>query len=275
MMPPNDVGPSALFLKLQETPAPSEVFDFPRRGITDKIRVFVLQAEQHDQARFMGQEWLSKQKISKEAKDGFASQAALGDRISREVIAMAVHADVVIPGSESTGAPRYRRIFATADDVGKLTQEEIRALFAAFVMTQHKYGPRISEMSKEEVTAWIQRLTEGASANPLAQLDSQDWGELTLTLAQRVYTLSAILASQRSSLPPTLVAALETWGIGTTSFGLRHVDITTRDALAPLLPASAADEPDAEVPPVGIPDDKPLDTAGALRLAKELYGYRG
>lgn len=275
MRPPDSVQPSELFLKLQEAPAPSEVFDFPRKGIADKIRVYVLTMEQHHQARLMGQEWLAGQKVSKEAKDGYAAQAALSDRISQEVIAMSVHADVAIQGSESTGTVRYRRIFANANDVGKLTPDEIRALFAAYVLVQHKYGPHLGDMSAADLTAWMQRLAEGASANPLAQLDSQDLAELTLTLAKRAYTLSATVACLRSSLPPTLASALESLGIGITSFGLPHVDIAIRSELEPLMPTEPAPATAAtEQAAVGIPTDKPLDTAGALALAKELYGSR-
>lgn len=269
MLPPEDVSAADLFRKLLETPAPSEVFDFPQWGVKEKIRVLVLSMDDHHAARLAGEQWLANRRISKEAKDGHASQEALGDRIGQEIIAMSIVSVDQIEGSEATGAPRYRRIFATADDVGKLAADVVRALFSAYVLTQHRYGPHAGNVADEsEQTAWIQRLTEGASANPLSVLSYPELAELTCGLAQRAYSFSVILDSLRSTLPDTLVSALESWGIGTCSFGSEHVDASVR------LPLGLAGRPSSEPATESAlipPDAEPLTQEAALKLARELF----
>lgn len=271
MLPPKDVTPSALFLKLKATPAPSEVVDFPRRGVSDKVRVMVLPMPRHDEARLRGEEWLQRQNVSPEAKRGEAAKQVLGDRIARELIAMAVQEVEPIEGSEATGAPRYRRIFANADDVGILTADEINALFTAYVMTQSKYGPHEGNVTTDaEVTAWIKRLAEGASQFPLSLLSSQDLAELSFGLAKRAYTLSAIVDSQLSTLPPTLASHLQKWAIGTGSFTWRACDSGTREAMGlPAEPDAAEAEPAPATYEQLIPDT-PITMSDAIRIAEQM-----
>jgi hypothetical protein len=271
--PPVDVSAGALFRKFLETPAPSEVFDFPRRGVDAKVRMMVLPLDEHHNARLRGEEWLAQRKVSKDAKAGAASREVLADRIAQEVIALSACSEKPIEGSEATGALRYIRWFATPEDVGKLSADEVNALMSAYVLTQHRYGPHYTGLPDDaERTAWIQRLTEGASANPLVGVALPELATLTLGLARRAYSLSAILASLQSTLPDTLKSLLEDWGIGTSSRGWPAVDSTVTQALGlPPKDDDAPDEPVADLPPVLSPIPlEPLTMAQALELAKEL-----
>jgi hypothetical protein len=271
--PPQDVTAGALFRKFLETPAPSEVFDFPRRGVDAKVRMMVLPLDEHHNARLRGEEWLAQRKVSKDARAGAASREVLADRIAQEVIALSACSEKPIEGSSATGALRYIRWFATPEDVGKLSADEVNALMSAYVLTQHRYGPHYTGMPDDaERTAWIQRLTEGASENPLAVFALPELATLTLGLAQRAYSLSAILASLQSTLPDTLKSLLEGWGIGPSSRGWPAVESTVTQALGSQPRGSDEPaEPVAELPPVLSPiPTEPLTMAQAVDLAKEL-----
>jgi hypothetical protein len=265
--PPQDVTAGALFRKHCEVPAPSEVFDFPRRGVTDRVRMMVLRLEDHDDARLRAEEWLTKRPgISKEAREGKAAREVLADRIAREVIALSACSEKPIDGSDATGALRYVRWFAGPDDVGKLTPDEVNALFSSYVLTQHRYGMHPAFADEAEVTAWIQRLTEGASASPLSVCTFQELAELTCTLAKRAYSCCAILDSLRSNLPATLASQLESWGIGTDSRGWPAAALLVQPDLGSV--TSKSDE--VQAPVLSTIPAEPIGMDQALKFAKEL-----
>jgi hypothetical protein len=275
--PPKDVEPSALFLKLKEAPAPSEVVDFPRVGADGEpigqVRIQVLRTPQHQQASIRGQKWLEtiikQNKLEGQALPDTPIGEALGNRIAQEVLAMACVSVNPIPGTEDSDAPRYTREFRNADDLAPLTGDELTALFTAYSMVQQKFGPYPGNIqSEDELSAWVKRLTEGASELPLSLLNSHQLVELTMRLARRAYTLGATLESQCSTLPDTLASDLRKLGIGTSYYGRRHAGI--------MLPGSSAeddDEPDDELPQLlGLTSDEDITIAEAAELAQKLTG---
>lgn len=278
--PPTDKEPSELFKKLMESPRPSELVDFPRYDDTGKsiarIRMQVLNYAEYDECRLRAQEWLDKKLPHKESREGQAAREVLGDRVAKEIVTRAALTEKPISGSEETpqGA-RYARIFRSADDVDQLTADELTCLWMAQQMVQTKYGPYEGNLESEaQITAWMKVLVEGASTLPLSQLSWHQLAELTLSLASRAYTLSAILHSQHSTLPPTLAAALENWDIGTGSFTQ--------------LPAPAADaglsRTDLQLPDLDKSQSKPLsftrvipiepvDSEMARKLSRDLTNF--
>lgn len=235
MKPPSGVSPSALFLKLCEVPSPSEVVDFPRvmpDGTREQIRIRVLPMSDHNRARLAAQQWLASQKMSVDDMRGPAAQEVLGDRIAQELLATACVSVEPIDGSEQTGKPCYVRLFRSADDLAQFSADELAALFWSYSLIQEKYGPSPSTMTDDDVTEWIKVLVEGASELPLSSFTWRRLVELSMSLARRAYTLSAILEPLCSTLPDSLASNLTTWGIGTTSFTLPHADasiVTTSD----------------------------------------------
>lgn len=279
--PPTDIAPEDLFRILSTPPRPSEVVDFPRHdrktGLpVAKIRISVLDLDQHDQARIDADLWL-KSRLSKELADGRGVAEVLNDRVAREILSQACLSVNPI-GGEGSENPSYARIFPRADDLGRLLPDELETLWMTQRMIQTRYGPfERSFESDEEITAWMRRLVEGASKLPLGQAGWHLLVALNMSLAERAYTLSAILNSgQCSNLPPTLVARLTAWGIGTGSFGklppsaaaiglgrsdLGLVDEVPFDAdafaaaLAPKLPSH------------------PIDTEKAAEMARDLFRH--
>lgn len=222
MKPPKDVEPSELFLKLSSSVRPSEVIDFPRRDIAgqafDRIRMQVLSSIEHDEARFRALATLKAKEMKPEDMGTPLVRAIAGDATARELIAMSALTEQSYGGTPDK--PIYGRIFRHAADVSVLSADEVLVLFNAYVLVQHKYGPFERNItSKEEQDAWVARLGEGASEFPLLELALPQLAGLTLSLAQRLYTLSRTLESQSASLPSTLVAQLESLLMDTSFAG--------------------------------------------------------
>jgi len=221
--PPNDVEPSELWRRLNETPKPSEVIDFPRKDANGKplsrVRIQVLSMMEHDEARIKAHQWLKDKHISPEEFGGPTIREVYGDAVARELLAMACVAEEPVKGTEDN--PRYARLFRSGKDMEALTADELTVLFTAYEMAQRKFGPFEGNLnSEQEISDWVKRLAEGASSFPLAQLSWHRLVELTTSLARRAYCLSACLDSQCSNLPDTMKSALEPWDIGTGYYGL-------------------------------------------------------
>lgn len=243
MKPPEDVKPSELYLKLLEA-EPSEEVDFPRKDQygkpVGKLRIRVLSQDEHDRARLDGERALLRRGVKPEELTWPATREVLGDTIAREVLAMAcLTAEKQL--DDEHGNPIYARVFHSAKDLVRLRADEIAVLFAYFELVQAKFGPYESNLEKEDIDAWIMRLAEGAETFPLARLPLPQLADLALCLAQRIFSLYKTLASQRSTLPPTLVSVLDDFCAGTGSFGERADDSTdTYGASADSAPVTEA-----------------------------------
>jgi hypothetical protein len=176
-MPPKNVAPSKLWAKLQETPAPSEVVDFPRRRRdgtpVGQLRVMVIPQHQHDVAREAAARAMEKRKWKPEQLQNELLAEVQGDLTAKEILALACHEVDPIPGSEND--PRYPRVFANGEQVGELTADEIEVLFTQYLMVKAKYGPYIRDLSEDELNEWM-------------------------SMAQRSFELTSILIQHSNSL---------------------------------------------------------------------------
>lgn len=217
MMPPKDVEPSALFLKLLE-PLPSEVVDFPRKGADgkpiDQIRIAVLPHEAHNKARIAAHETLrGKNYTAEDLKSGTLAEV-LGDETAKELLAMACF-QVNSQFDDDNGNPIYGRIFTDARSLDVLQADEVAVLFNTYLLIQHKYGPLVTD---PDVDHWVKLLKEGGREFPLSSMALPDLAELTFSCAERVYSLYLLLHSHRESLPSSLAADLEGFLPDTTWF---------------------------------------------------------
>jgi hypothetical protein len=225
--PPDDVPPSELFLKLKEAPFPTAVVNFPRKTPDGQpvgtTRIRVLGGEAQEEARVRALQGLkAKYKFTNDDLSVQPGVALLNDAQAREVLALACVTEKPIAGTEGEH-PRYAQVFRDAKAIGEtLSADESAVLLQAYALVQNKFGPfEKTVQTEEELSAWIKRLVEGAAEFPLQHLSSVHWAELASLLAARAYTLSAILESLLSSLPPTLASRLETYSLGTGYFGRR------------------------------------------------------
>lgn len=229
--PPEDVEPLDLFRKLQETPAPSELFDYPRRGVDVQVRIFCLGIDDHQRARELAINKLKKRGYDAADRDSINMREVYGDMVARELLSMAVRSAEPIHGSEATPQGlQYARPFPTAEHFGQahVTSDEVAVLFTMWQMVQTKYGPYEWNIENEhQLSRWVEKLVLGASAAPLARCDWQALVESTILLARRAWLLSAALESQRSTLPDTLVSTLDALGMDTSSFGELPAKLTS------------------------------------------------
>ena len=274
MLPPEDVSPSELWQKLQETPKPSEVVDFPRRDAegrsVGKLRIQVLDVSQHDEARLSAHKWLRETKrISNEDIKGPSIQEVYGDAVARHILAAACCNVEPIKGTEHTASKRYTRTFPNgAGDLEKLSGDELTVLFTSWQMVQTKYGPYERNIeSAEELNAWIVRLGEGADAFPLAAQSWPQLVELTISLAQRACFLSGILESQSSTWPDSLRSRLEPLGMGTGYFGRQQSDDEASGSTA--IPPPTETEVERAM---GLLPNEPITAKDAAIIAKKLFG---
>jgi hypothetical protein len=236
--PPEDVPASELFLKLCE-PRPSEVIDFPRKdrngNYVGKCRIQVLKAEDHDRARIIAQKALKAkvagfgiEALDQRDMESPAVREVLGDLTAHEILSMAVLEEK--PAFEETEerAAVYARVFPNTATIPRtLTADETLALYNAYMLVQHKYGPFERTInSDEELDDWVNRLEEGGAAFPLLALTSPQLAELTSSLAARISSVCRILASRWESLPDTLKSDLAPFCTGIGSFGVQRVEST-------------------------------------------------
>ena len=126
-----------------------------------------------------------------------------------------------------------------------------------------------------DVTAWIKRLVEGASAFPLAQRSWHQLVELTASFAQRAFCLSVLAESLLSRSPPTSGSLPDGWALGTSSSGKRRA-LALTPGLASLLSTDDLETADTEPAPEPprdfvVPSDEPITIAAAARMAELLH----
>lgn len=232
--PPDDVKPGALWLKLTEQPAPTEVVDFPRTGNNGKpigqIRIRVLDDEQIELCRKRVLDGLARNvhTDSAEKQQGPIQREIIADATAREILCMAC---VSVENHGTDDEPVYAKAFPSPDQLKKLRPQEIAVLFSLYQMVQAKWGPLLLGMTKDQQNAWIARLAEGGAEFPLARLDSHQRDQLTLSLAKRVCTLSRLLNQFRSEQSaPTLASQLDALPFDTSYFGLPRSESPTSES---------------------------------------------
>lgn len=222
-MPPEDLTPDQLWVKMQEIPRPTEVVDFPRKDPTtgrtlSRIRIQVLTVDEHTTARLEGRrKVMEKYNVKSSELDDFVMQSVVSDVCAKEALKLACLG--VNPFSEADNIKRYPYMFPTDERINTLSADEIVTLFNTYTLVQAKYGPfSESVMSDEEYNAWINVLTEGAKVHFLARKNLPQLAELACGLASRAYLLSLIVESLLKDSQSITASQVERLGIGTSWF---------------------------------------------------------
>lgn len=226
-MPPEDLSPEELWVKLQECPRPTEVVDFPRKDPAtgrplSRIRIQVLTVDEHTKARMEGRrKVMEEHKVASSDLDDVVMREIVSDACAKEALKLACLA--VKPFDERASVKRYPYMFATDERLSALTSDEVVTLFNAYTLVQQKYGPFSENITTDdEYNAWIRVLTEGARYHFLARKSLLQLAELSIGLARRAYVLSLIVESLLADSQSISAADLKSLGIGTSWFtGLR------------------------------------------------------
>ena len=226
VMPPEDVEPSELWKILCASEQPSEVVDFPRKNragkFVAKVRISCLSIADHDTARLKAHQWMKDQGIPIEEFNTDGMVKTMGDATARHLLALACKRVEPFPDCDPHKPTKYPLAFMNPENLRTLSSDELTSLFTMWQMVQNKFGPNEGNIETEaELSAWVKRLVEGASANPLALLSWHQLVGLVMSLAERAYCTSAALDSHFSTLPDTLKSDLAKLNIGTSYFGKR------------------------------------------------------
>lgn len=71
----------------------------------------------------------------------------------------------------------------------RLTTDQIAVLFREYLIVQQEIGPIISNMTKEELDAWVEKLAKGGSAHFLGFLTLAAQNQFILYMACQLYSL--------------------------------------------------------------------------------------
>jgi hypothetical protein len=243
-LPQKDVEPSALFRKLLEMPAPSEVLDFPRKDPDGKpvfrYRCQVLTSGQMEQCRTRALDSIKNKHgwNTPEQQQQPIAAIVIEDAIAREILCQSC-CEVEAVGERDNGSPIYPKLFTDVSHLDNLLGDEAAVLLQYFNLTQAKYGPLISHLTAAQQNAWVERLAEGGSAFPLRLLDSHQRDLLTLSAAKRLLSLCRAVCGQFADSPNTLESLSETSGFDISCFGGPRLDsLSDGDGL---------DDPDVEL----------------------------
>lgn len=257
MRPPDDVEPGELWRRLEAEEPPTEVVDFPRKGRDGKpkgrVRLKVLRQEDHGLCAMEARKRLREMPLFDE-KD-IAADAMLQIEAGLRACEVLARACMVEKPTVVKGTELYGQAFPSPDWIWKnLTADEINTLMHHYNQVQHKFGPLETLIATpEDLDAWVKRLAEAKSTYPLGLLGSLQSEDLTLSLAQRLWSMCQLLDSQWSSLPDTLKSALETLSFATGYYG------------------APQDEPSPSTSSVGfgLPTDRDLTMEEATKALEE------
>jgi hypothetical protein len=195
--PPKDVSGVDLWTKLTQLPRPQLPFEFSRKHpttgepTTGKVVLQPITEAELMACRAAAEEYARLQLRDKAPQDG-----SLG---YREIFRSAVLVEFLWRATLDANA-KARFAPSSAAIRQYLFPDEIAVLYEAAQTWQTETGPIVSQMSPEEMEAWVKRLAEGAGHVPLAVLSSAAKNDLLRFLAVRLAKSSTVSGSVGS--PP-------------------------------------------------------------------------
>jgi hypothetical protein len=185
-------APSELWTKFTQLPRPvSPRHKFHARGRDVADLVFhVLTAGELS--------WI-RQQANLEVKNLLGADARVGNIAYEEEWQQQIAYHIVQQAARVPERPIFP-VFNSPKDVARnLTDDEIAVLMHAYESFRRESGPYISDMTVEEMEAWIKLLMEGGSRLPLARLSGPALTDLVLSLALRLKQATSIATSSSGS----------------------------------------------------------------------------
>lgn len=218
-MPPKDIEPNDLFLRMVSAEDPTELVDNPHPDIDEKLRIRGLDHDDLEPLLIKARKKLvEKHKLTSADLETKFWDLRLQDATAKEVLPAVVLRENPIPGSEATEQGiQYPRVFLNAEAVGKLRPREIGILWAMWTLVQNRISPTESMLSEpEQVRAWVKVLKEGARPFGFFQLELPQQEVLLTSLLQWAECLLELLSSLPESLPSNWESILDSYGFDTT-----------------------------------------------------------
>ena len=163
--PPNDVPPNELWLKIVAQPRPHDVVDFPRLDAEShepmgKVAIWVLTQLEILQAQEAAGKWVrEKLKVDGGGRnDDHAYHEIYNNELAVQLLARCCRR------VENLKLPFFPSAREARD---ALSQDEIASLYNAYLLTRVKLGPLQSELSVDEMDAWLDTLEKGGATTGL------------------------------------------------------------------------------------------------------------
>ena len=194
----SELPPNQLWAEIMAVPRPHRLVDFPRQNPVTKapfgqVAILVLTQEEQMAASASAERFTRqllkespKQDDAKRGYDDIYSNAAATEILFR---ACKRKEDLVSPFFPS--AESIRRV---------MSLDEVSILMNHYFTAQVEMGPIVSQISTEEIEAWIKRLGEGGSSFPLDFLSLDALKSLALSLACLLHKSSMSKSSPGSQL---------------------------------------------------------------------------
>jgi hypothetical protein len=195
MKPPAEIPADDLWAQITTMPRAHRVAPFPRQGPSGapicEIAIMVLSQEE-----CMAAKASAERSVRKLLRDDGKAEAGQG---YVDLSEMRDSQELLFRACKRTGDLK-KPFFPTVEAVGKLTTDEIAVLVMMYRRVQAELGPIASEMSQDEVDAWIERLAQGGSLFPFDSLSSGAKSTLIVSMACRLWSFTK--ASSSPTPPP-------------------------------------------------------------------------
>lgn len=189
-MPPKDIKPSDLWSQITALPKPHRIVDFPRKGPDGtpiaQLAMVVLTQEEEQLANLDTSKFLRKLlkdnhgQIPAPHEQDFAFKNLHELQAAIEILYRACR-----DAEDIT-----KKFFPTKQAIGQhLTTDEVAILLRHYARTQAEIGPITSQMSQEEMDAWIDVLATGGTEYPLDYLSSAPATGFLMYMASQLYNL--------------------------------------------------------------------------------------
>lgn len=190
MQPPSsDIEPADLLARIMQSPRPSKVVPFPRKGAKGQpigeVRLIVL--TQHEAMAAAAESERTTRKLLKEvpAKEEQAKGYT-------DVYNSAAGIELLFRACKDPADTEMKRpLFRSKADIGEfLSQDEIAVLIQEYLYLSAEVGPQATEStSQEELDAWIEKLAQGGERIPLGSLSMGLVSQLLRYMAKLLWSL--------------------------------------------------------------------------------------
>lgn len=207
-MPPKDIAPADLWTQVTAVPRGHRVMDFPRKGADGlpvcRVAMVVLTQEEQMKCNVNISAFLRKYvkdngaQIPNTNEQDFAYKNLYEMQVAIEVLYCACKNpdDITKP------------FFPTKNAIAQsLLPSEIAILFKNYARVQTELGPILSQMSAEEMDAWIEVFVKGGSEFPLDSLSLDGVTGLLMHMASQLYNLQKDKSSHIT--PPSDIIEVE------------------------------------------------------------------
>jgi hypothetical protein len=195
--PPNDVKPADLWLKLSERPRPATEIDFPAKNKDGsplgKCKLRVLTENENNLARAQADivaREIMKAGAPKPGEFSYGYEDIYRNECAVQLVAMACR-NVENENFPLFPSAKHARAICTTDELGILAQ--------AYQQFRVHSGPLLTEMTADEMEAWLASLQKGgADAGPLVSWDGVTLRQFIMFLVSKVSTSSTDTGSAGS-----------------------------------------------------------------------------